>query len=101
MLGKECGHPLLRAAAPSEPDVACPYAVEVEEEKDNKPDILGELTDEQVAMGEREAKEMLHDRRRAQLDVYLVCGAYRVFKSMGVGDGAGLDSVGAAGVTEA
>lgn len=36
-----------------------------------------ELTEEHLALGERGAKELMHDRRRAQLDVYLVCAAYR------------------------
>lgn len=30
-----------------------------------------------MELGERGAKEMMHDRRRSQLDVYLVCAAYR------------------------
>lgn len=36
-----------------------------------------ELTEEHMEMGERGAKEMMYDRRRSQLDVYLVCAAYR------------------------
>ena len=36
-----------------------------------------ELTDEHLALGERGAKELMHDRRRSQLDVYLICAAYR------------------------
>lgn len=36
-----------------------------------------ELTEEHLALGERGAKELMHDRRRAQLDVYLICAAYR------------------------
>lgn len=39
-----------------------------------------ELTEEHMKMGERGAKEMAHDRRRSQLDVYLVCAAYRAMK---------------------
>lgn len=35
------------------------------------------LTEEHLALGERGAKEMMHDRRRSQLDVYLICAAYR------------------------
>lgn len=40
-----------------------------------------ELTEEHIALGERGAKELMHDRRRAQLDVYLVCAAYRQYVS--------------------
>ena len=40
-----------------------------------------ELTEEHKALGERGAKELMHDRRRAQLDVYLVCAAYRQYAS--------------------
>lgn len=40
-----------------------------------------ELTEEHIALGERGAKELMHDRRRAQLDVYLVCAAYRLYVS--------------------
>lgn len=36
-----------------------------------------ELTEEHIALGERGAKELMHDRRRSQLDVYLICAAYR------------------------
>ncbi|CAN0406802.1 unnamed protein product [Laminaria digitata] len=36
-----------------------------------------ELTEEHLALGERGAKELMHDRRRSQLDVYLICAAYR------------------------
>lgn len=47
-----------------------------------------ELTDEDLVQGERRAKELMHDRRRAQLDVYLICAAYRKHKppSSAVGD---------------
>jgi len=53
-----------------------------------------QLTEEHMAMGERGAKELMHDRRRAQLDVYLVCAAYRHFLPPAAADDAsrgGLD----------
>ncbi len=51
-------------------------------------------------MGERGAKELLHDRRRAQLDVYLVCAAYRHYlppTAAGAGAGAA-DAAGRGGL---
>lgn len=45
-----------------------------------------ELTEEHMALGERGAKELMHDRRRAQLDVYLICAAYRQYGSPTIND---------------
>lgn len=36
-----------------------------------------QLTDAHLAIGERGTKEMMLDRRRAQLDVHLACVAFR------------------------
>lgn len=39
------------------------------------------LTEEHIALGERGAKELMHDRRRAHLDVYLICAVYRAHQA--------------------
>lgn len=36
-----------------------------------------QLTEEQWESGERPTKEMIHDRRRSHLDVFLICAAHR------------------------
>lgn len=39
-----------------------------------------ELTEEHLKQGERGAKELVHDRRRSHLDVYLICEAYKALR---------------------
>lgn len=51
------------------------------------------LTDEHQALGERGAKEMAHDRKRSQLDVYLVCSAFRANRATAAA-AAGVSTVG-------
>ncbi|CAM9471753.1 unnamed protein product [Choristocarpus tenellus] len=84
LLGKECGHPLLQNAAPSTTEVVLPFTIDEEDEEELLQSEV-ELGEEELALGEREAKEMLYDRRRAQLDVYLLCAAYRAYKEAGLG----------------
>eukprot|EP00904_Undaria_pinnatifida_P006337 jgi/Undpi1/2833/HiC_scaffold_14.g06210.m1 len=71
------GHPLLRLASPSSTDVDFPHMPDEDEESPEMRLAEDELTDEHLALGERGAKELMHDRRRSQLDVYLICAAYR------------------------
>ncbi|CAN0267963.1 unnamed protein product [Ectocarpus sp. 8 AP-2014] len=71
------GHPLLRLASPSGNEPDHPH---LPDDPEMNPELLRaeeELTEEHLALGERGAKELMHDRRRAQLDVYLICAAYR------------------------
>ncbi|CAN0378880.1 unnamed protein product [Pylaiella littoralis] len=73
------GHPLLRLASPSDSDPDHPH---MPDDPEMNPALLRadeELTDDDLALGERGAKELMHDRRRAQLDVYLICAAYRQY----------------------
>lgn len=50
-----------------------------------------ELTEEHLKLGERGAKELVHDRRRSHLDVYLICEAYRALQMSGGEEAAPVD----------
>lgn len=52
-----------------------------------------ELTEEHLKLGERGAKELVHDRRRSHLDVYLICEAFRALRTIGEEEAAPVDEV--------
>ncbi|CAM9213498.1 unnamed protein product [Hapterophycus canaliculatus] len=83
------GHPLLRLASPSANDPDHPHMPDDPEMNPALSRAEEELTEDQLVQGERRAKELMHDRRRAQLDVYLICAAYRKFQPLAAAGGNG------------
>lgn len=85
MRSPDFGHPLLVLATRTGEDDDWPHMPDEDEVDPAHLTAEMALTAEHIALGERGAKEMIHDRRRSHLDVYLICAAYRAIQAAAAG----------------